>query len=282
MGARPRPRRRRTAIALAALLATAVLAGCGSSGDSGEEVGSGSGTSAPAASTTSSTAPKERSAPRWETVTTLEGSGPTRTDAFEILPDAIQWRARFECAAGTLKVTSVPPPRRGTPLIDSACPKKGEGFSIVSGSVRMNVEATGTWKLIVDQQVDLPLREPPLEEMASAPVLGQGDFFNVEMEGKGTARLYHLADGRNVLRFENFQVSNNTDLFVWLSEAPNPRTSADAVSANKVVLGNLRSTVGSQNYVLPADLAPEKVKSIVIWCAPVSVAYIAVVLGRPS
>jgi hypothetical protein len=265
------------------LAATAVLlAGCGSSDEPGQQAGDASDSSAPSSSTTSSTAPKERSAPRWETVITLEGSGPTRTDAFEILPDAIQWRARFECTSGTLKVTTVPPPRRGTPMVDEGCPGKGEGFSIVSGSVRMNVEAAGPWKLIVDQQVDFPLREPPLEGMDTAPVLGQGDFFNVEMEGKGKARLFRMADGRHVLRFEDFQVSNNTDLFLWLSEAPNPRTSAEAAAAPKIVAGNLRSTVGDQNYVLPADLPPEKVKSIVIWCAPVSVAYIAAVLGPAS
>ena len=271
--------RRRTATLLALLAATTVLAGCGSSGD---DVKSGAGTSQARSSTTSSTEPKERSAPRWETVTTIEGSGATRTDEFAILSDAIQWRARFECAAGHLKVTSVPPPRRGAPLIDAACPGKGEGFSIVTGDVRMNVEATGTWKLVVDQQVDFPLREPPLEEMASARVLGQGDFFHVEMEGQGTVRLYRLPDGRNALRFENFVVSNNTDLFLWLSEAPNPRTSAEAVASPRVILGNLKSTVGEQNYILPADLPPEKVKSIVIWCAPVSVAYIAAVLGPAS
>ena len=264
--------------ALAAVILTALLAGCGSSEDTDQQAG-GSTTSGPPSSTTSSTAPKERSAPRWETVTTLEGSGSTRTDAFEILPDAIQWRARYECTTGALKVTTVPPPRRGQPMVDKGCPGKGEGFSIVSGSVRMNVEATGSWKLVVDQQVDFPLREPPLEEMASAQVLGQGDFFNVEMEGKGTVRLYRLPDGRDALRFENFQVSNNTDLFLWLSEAPDPRTSADAAAAPKVVLGNLKSTVGDQNYLIPADLPAEKVKSIVIWCAPVSVAYIAAVLA---
>ncbi|MGH9177934.1 MAG: DM13 domain-containing protein [Acidimicrobiales bacterium] len=267
--------------ALALVAAAALLAGCGSSDDPGDQA-SGGATSAPPSSSTSSTEPKERSAPRWETVTTLEGSGPIRTDAFEVLADAIQWRARFECTSGTLKITTIPPPRRGTPMVDEGCPGKGEGFSIVTGSVRMNVEATGPWKLVVDQQVDFPLREPPLEEMASAPVVGQGDFFDVEMTGKGTVRLYQLPDGRKALRFENFEVSNNTDLFLWLSEAPNPRTSAEAASAPKVVLGNLKSTVGDQNYIVPADLPAERLKSIVIWCAPVSVAYIAAVLAPAS
>lgn len=267
-------RRRRRGAALLVL----VLAACGPSDE--VDPGAAGTTVAPAATIT--TAPVERTAPRWETVTTLTGTGAARTDAFEILPGAIQWRARWKCDAGRLKVTTIPPPRRGTPLIDEACPGKDEGFSIVTGSVRLVVESTGPWELIVDQQVDFPLRETPLPGMDTAPVVGQGDFFNVEMEGKGTVRLFRLPDGRHALRFENFQVSNNTDLFLWLSESPNPRTSADAAGTPHVILGNLRSTVGDQNYVLPADVAPERVKSLVIWCAPVAIAYIAAVLAPPA
>ena len=264
-----------------AVLVATTLSACGSSGDEGA-AGSGGTGAGTEPSTTAGTEPVERSAPRWETVTTLRGAGATRTEPFQILEDAIQWRARWKCESGHLKVTTVPPPRRGAPLVDGSCPGDGEGFSIVSGSVRVVVEAAGPWELIVDQQVDFPLREPPLPQMASAPVLGQGDFFDIEMTGSGKVRLYQLPDGRHALRFESFQVSNNTDLFLWLSEAPNPRTSADAVGSPYVSIGNLKSTVGDQNYYLPDDLPPEKVRSVVIWCAPVAIAYIGAVLTPPS
>lgn len=163
-------------------------------------------------------------------------------------------------------------------MVDAACPGEAIGYSIVSGSVRLKVEATGPWELVVDQQIDIPLREPPLEGMASAPVLARGEFYNVEMEGKGTATLYRMPEGRLAVRFEDFQVSNNTDLFLWVSAAAEPRTSADAVSSEHIVVGNLRSTLGSQNYVLPADITPDRARSLVIWCQPVSVAYIAAAL----
>ena len=272
---------RRRWAAWVAALTVVVGAACGDAG-SGPRA---SDTTAPPdpSSTTSSTEAVERSAPRWETVTTLTGSGATTTDPFEILPDAIQWRIRWTCQAGSLRVVTVPPPRRGEPAVDGACPGDDEGFSIVTGSVRLAVQATGPWTLVVDQQVDVPLREPPLEGMDTAPALAQGAFYNVEMEGKGTARLHRLADGRLALRFEpDFQVSNNTDLFLWLSTAPEPRTSADAVGSPHVVIGNLRSTLGSQNYVLPPDMTPDKVRSVVIWCQPVSVAYTAAALEPPA
>ena len=276
----PRPEAPRRWVALAAVLV--LVASAGGCGDSGS--GSSSDTTAPAdpTSTTASTVGGQASAPRWETVTTLSGNGATTTDPFDILAEAIQWRARWKCEAGSLRVVTVPPPRRGTPMVDSGCPKDGEGYSIVTGSVRLAVEATGPWELVVDQQIDIPLQEPPLPGMATAPVLAQGDFYNVEMEGKGTAKLYRMPEGTLALRFEDFQVSNNTDLFLWLSATPEPKTSADAAGSEHVVLGNLRSTLGTQNYVLPADMTPERVRSIVIWCQPVSVAYTAAALKPPS
>ena len=64
----------------------------------------------------------------------------------------------------------------------------------------------------------------------------------------GSARVYKLADGRRIVRFEDFEVSTNTDLFVWLSEAVTPRPTVEAQAAPRVSIGNLKSTLGSQNY----------------------------------
>jgi hypothetical protein len=116
--------------------------------------------------------------------------------------------------------------------------------------------------------------------MASAKVLGQGDFYNVEKNGKGVAKLYQLGDGSKALRIENLEVNQNTDLFVWLDSAANPKSSKDASTAEYWVLGNLKSTVGSQNYEIPSSIPVDRVKSIVIWCQPVAVAYAAAALAR--
>jgi len=146
--------------------------------------------------------------------------------------------------------------------------------------VKLMVAATGKWDMIIDQQVDTPLNEPPLAAMASARVLGQGDFYDVEKNGKGVARLYQLGDGTRALRLENLEVNQNTDLFVWLGSAANPKTSKDAVAAEYWVLGNLKSTVGSQNYEIPGSIPIERVRSIIIWCQPVAIAYAAAALSR--
>lgn len=111
-------------------------------------------------------------------------------------------------------------------------------------------------------------------------VVAKGEFYNMEKTGKGSARLYALGDGRRILRFDDFEVTNNTDLFVWLSEAERPQTSAEAVNTPKVDIGNLKSTIGNQNYEVPADLPTERIRSVVIWCEPVAVAYAAAPLTR--
>lgn len=140
------------------------------------------------------------------------------------------------------------------------------------------MQASGPWELIIDQQIDAPLNEPPLPGMDTAKVLGQGQFYNVEMSGKGTAKLVQMPDGSRVVRFEGFEVPSNTDLFVWLSEAASPRTSAEASRAPYRSIGNLKSTLGNENYTVPADLSSDKIKSVVIWCQPVSIAYAAAAL----
>jgi hypothetical protein len=267
---------RRTVLVLLAL--SFVVAGCGGGSDGNSGSGAPQTTVAPAAGPTT-TAGGAKSAARWETVTTFNGSGAFQTPEFTILPNALQWRVRVTCATGTLKINSIPPPRRPAAVVDTTCPKEETGYSIVTGPVRMAIEATGTWKAVVDQQVETPLDEPLLAGMTPDKVIASGSFYKVEVRGEGTAKLYRLADGRRILRFENFQTGENTDLFVWLSEAAKPANSAQAVGTPHVELTNLKSTVGTQNYEIPASIPTEKIRSVVIWCQPVAIAYAAAALS---
>jgi len=264
---------------LTLLVLTLAFGGCG---DSGEERSGGSGTTAVTASTlaTPTTQPTgPRSAARWETVTTFNGNGAFQSPEFAILPGAIQWRVRFTCTTGTLRITSNPPPRRPGPVVDATCPKEDTGYSIVTGPVRISVEAAGQWKAVVDQQIDIPLDEPLLPGMTPDRVVASGSFYKLEVRGEGTAKLYRLADGRRILRFEGFVTGENTDLFVWLSESRRPANSAEAVNTPYVEVGNLKSTVGTQNYEIPASVPTDGIRSIVIWCQPVAIAYAAAALA---
>ena len=268
--------RRRTVLALVVL--ALVLAGCGGGSDGGTTVG-GPATTAAQAGGTDTTVAGPKSAARWETVSTFNGSGAFTTPEFSILPNAIQWRVRFTCTTGTLRISSNPPPRRPGPVVDASCPKEDTGYSIVTGPVRMQIEATGAWRAVVDQQVDTPLDEPLLPGMTPDRVVAQGSFYKVEIRGEGTAKLYRLPDGRRILRFENFVTGENTDLFVWLSEVAKPANSAQAIGSPHVEIANLKSTIGNQNYEIPASIPTDRIKSIVIWCQPVQIAYAAATLA---
>ncbi len=152
---------RRTVLAL--VLLSLLLAGCGAESGGGASPSTPQTTVAAAGPTT--TAGGARSAARWETVSTFNGSGAFTTPEFTILPTAIQWRVRITCTTGTLRINSAPPPRRPGAVIETTCPKEDTGYSIVTGPVRMQIEATGAWKAVVDQQVDTPLDEPLLAGM---------------------------------------------------------------------------------------------------------------------
>jgi hypothetical protein len=117
-------------------------------------------------------------------------------------------------------------------------------------------------------------------EAEGAEVVASGDFYPIDERGEGRAVLHELPSGRLALRLEGFGTLNNTDLFVWLSEARRPRTSQQALRSDYTELAPLKSTIGDQNYLLPEDADADDIRSIVIWCQPVRNAYTAAALER--
>ena len=249
----------------------ALIAGCGG-GDAAEED--------PFKAIEGGPPPKTHAAaPRWEHIATVSGPG-TRTKRFTIVPRAIQWRARWRCASGALELSVDPPPRDGNPLARARCPRRGRSESIQTGTLGLRAEGTGRWLVKIEQQVDTPLRDRPLPGMTADRLVAKGPFYPIDKEAKGSAALYRLPNGRLALRFDRFETSQNIDLFVWLSKASKPRTTKAAFRAPHVVAAELKSTLGNQNYLLPAGTHPRDVRSVVIWCEPVRNAYTAAAL-RP-
>lgn len=176
-----------------------------------------------------------------------------------------------------MRLETDPAPRNGGPIAENECPGTGLAYGVRKGAVRLTVANQGEWKVVVSQQVTTPVNEPRLPEMSApgARVMAGGEFFAVERKGKGKALLYRLADGALGLRLDDFQTSANTDLYVWVSESARPATSKEALDSPHVEIAELKSTIGNQNYKLPADLDPAKIRSVVIWCRPVQIAYVA-------
>lgn len=253
----------------------ALVVGCGGAADNADRAADGQ----PAVPLFEADPPDAiRAAPRWEEVASFSGAATTETAPFTVAPGAIQWRVKWTCETGTLRAATLPRSDNTDPLVDGACPGTGEGFSIETGELRLAVEAAGPWQATVEQQVDTPIDEPPLPEMASAPILAEGSFYAIDEPGSGTVRLYQLPDGQRALRFEDFEVFLNTDLVVWLSEAPRPTTSAESVEAPYVEIAPLKSTLGPQNYLIPPEVPSEAIRSVVLWCPPISSAYLGATL----
>lgn len=108
-------------------------------------------------------------------------------------------------------------------------------------------------------------------EITAIEVL-QGNFRDADdfHQGSGTAKLFELSDGRHLLRFEDFEVTNGPDLHVYLV----PNTNEDVVTIEGYIdLGKLKGNIGAQNYFIEADVDIPENASIVIWCEPFSVLF---------
>jgi hypothetical protein len=130
------------------------------------------------------------------------------------------------------------------------------------------------------------LNEPlPVGAVAIGTVkLGQGEFRRSGVrfyDGEGSATIYHLTDGRRILRFEGFRVTNGPGLYVYLSGASFP-TSGQALRAQgSFEVARLRGNVGNQNYELPKDLDLERFNAVVIYCKPFSAVFAIATLQTP-
>jgi Electron transfer DM13 len=111
----------------------------------------------------------------------------------------------------------------------------------------------------------------PDEGEPSLITSGQFVDFDNSHRGTGTATIYELDDGSNVLRFENFEVTNGPDLRVYLVPNGNPESSGDITGY--VELGALKGNIGDQNYEIPDDVDISEYGSVVIYCDPFSVIF---------
>jgi hypothetical protein len=214
-------------------------------------------------------------APRWEALTTLRGEGDARR-AIEVHDRALQWRARWLCRHGALRVDAAASSGAPARLVDGGCPGSGEATAVTNGRVDLAVRAAGPWELRLEQQVDTPLHEPPLPAMGNR--VARGAFYSLERRTRGRAELHAMPDGRLALRLGGFVTAASDDLYVWVSRARRPGTSRAALDSRHVDLWPLKATAGDHNYLLPRSLRREDVRSVVIWCEPIRIAYGAAAL----
>lgn len=219
-----------------------------------------------------------RSNPWWQHVRTREGGAGTTSQVVTIDQHALQWRVEWSCTAGRLAVATP-----GERLVSAECPGEGTAYGIGDGDVELRVEAGGPWSLVVDQQVDVPLEEPPLEAMTApgAERLATGEFYDIDQTGRGRVEVHRLPDGSTALRLEGFFVTPDVDLELRLSPLEEPTTTGEYLGAPSVLVHPLTVTAGSFNVTVPADVDPTDYGSVVVWCPPIQSAYAAASLQTP-
>lgn len=221
-----------------------------------------------------------RSQPWWQGVTTLEGTG-TATETFTVDEAAIQWRVTATCETGTMAVSAV---GDDEPLLTGSCGATLVGYGTDPGNTTLQIQADGPWQLQVDQQLDVPLVEPPTPAMTApgTETVASGEFYRLDQAETGRVIIYRLEDGSHALRLDDFFVTPNVDLEIQLSPLDAPKTTAEFMSAPSAWVAPLDVTAGSMNFAVPADVDPAQYGSVVIWCPLINSAYAAASLAPPS
>ena len=91
---------------------------------------------------------------------------------------------------------------------------------------------------------------------ASEPVRLKSGQFRAQdhfHRGTGTATIYSLADGTQLLRLTDFQVTNGPDLRVILTRSQNPEEAGQVTGPGHLELAELKGNMGNRNCPIPND-----------------------------
>jgi hypothetical protein len=124
-------------------------------------------------------------------------------------------------------------------------------------------------------KMDSPMTEAMPQEMALPVRLKAGDFHDADgfHKGSGQAILYVLPNGEQIVRLQEFRVTNGPDLHVLLSAHPDPDSQGTVKDNGFVDLGKLKGNTGSQNYEVMATTDLTRYQSVVIYCWPFNVVF---------
>lgn len=105
----------------------------------------------------------------------------------------------------------------------------------------------------VDDKMNMS--ENQTNSIRTGNLIDAGDGFHM---ASGNVKILQILDGSQVLRFENLDVTNGPDLYVYLA--------TDTDAKDFVSLGKLKGNMGNQNYPIPDNTDLEKYNTVLIWC----------------
>ncbi len=111
----------------------------------------------------------------------------------------------------------------------------------------------------------------PAQAETVAEVTVSGDFVKKQKSIKGSWEVIQRGD-QTIIKFgDDFRAKNGPDLKVFLSPQTVSDVSGKTATNGAVLLGELTSTKGGQEYVLPADVDINDFKSVLVHCEAYSV-----------
>lgn len=102
---------------------------------------------------------------------------------------------------------------------------------------------------------EMAIPENQTNNMLAGNLIDAGDGFHM---ASGQVKVLQVPEGTQLLRFENLDVTNGPDLYVYLSK--------DTTADDFVSLGRLKGNMGNQNYPIPENTDLEKYDTVLIWC----------------
>jgi len=102
---------------------------------------------------------------------------------------------------------------------------------------------------------EMTIPENQTNDMLTGNLIDAGDGFHM---ASGQVKILQIPDGTQILRFENLDVTNGPDLYVYLA--------TDITAKDFVSLGRLKANMGNQNYPIPENTDFEKYNTVLVWC----------------
>ena len=185
-----------------------------------------------------------------------------------------------QAAGAAMETPTAAPVMEGKPVDDMAKPE--DKMVGDSGSVSMETPDAGT---VAQDKSESDMMEgkaegattgedKAMEEPMGPKVLAVGSFDRKDdiHYANGQAIVAREEDGSYVVRLQDLDAANGPDLYVYVSEHPDP-SSSDELNQGGYNLGNLKATTGSFSYALDPSIDPAKIKSVVIYCKAFNVIF---------
>ena len=187
--------------------------------------------------------------------------------------------AEVEAVMQTMAKMDQPPVTEPEPMAAIIAPREAETMPVKASD---EDRATREKAMAGDAEaIQTALNESA--NMNEGPVVvAAGNFRDADSfhRGSGTATIYRLPGGANLLRLEDFMVTNGPDLRVLLAAPGDPMSRDELQSGGYTHLAKLKGNIGNQNYEIPADIDLSQQNSVIIYCMPFRVIFSVAPLER--